>query len=133
MTCPVCKSARFDRYYTGITSWEYPGRFNFVCCRHCGLILQHPRVPQDRIGQYYNPQSYWGEVHDAWQEYAPLYRAIFKSRSSAGSILDVGSGLGLFLSEFKKRGWQTLGTEISPDMVRHDHRTYGLNILRGEL
>lgn len=133
MTCPICKSARhIQSFYKDITTWEYPGRFNFVRCSQCGLVFQSPRVPEKEVGQYYNPRTYWGEVRNPWIEYSPLYKYIFKFKL-AGSILDIGSGLGLFLSEFKRRGWQTLGTEISPDMVKYARRTYGLRILAGDL
>lgn len=133
MTCPICKSARHIRpLYTGITSWEYPGRFNFVRCHTCGLVFQSPRIAASRVDRYYDPKSYWGQVTDAWAEYAPLYKNIFRF-FSRGSILDVGSGLGLFLSEFKRRGWSTLGTEISLAMAKYARRTYGLRILTGDL
>lgn len=133
MTCPICKSARYiQSFYKDITTWEYPGRFNFVRCRACGLVFQSPRVSQDQVSQYYDPKSYWGQVTDAWTEYAPLYKNIFHFLSR-GSILDIGSGLGLFLSEFKHRSWSTLGTEISPEMAKYSRRTYGLRILRGDL
>ncbi len=133
MICPICKSARFIRpFHTGVTSWEYPGRFNFVRCHRCGLVFQFPRVPQSKIAQYYDPHSYWGRVTDAWAEYAPLYITIFRLQPP-GSILDVGCGLGLFLSQFQLRGWQTLGTEISPHMVKYARRTYGLEVLTGDL
>lgn len=132
--CPICNSVKhLTPLYTDITSWDYPGHFNIRKCSNCGLLIQSPRVPESEVGHYYDPKTYWGEVFDPWHEYSPLYKTIFNFHPLPGSILDIGSGLGLFLSEFSKRNWHCLGTEISPDMISYSRKKYHLKVLRGDL
>lgn len=135
-TCPICHTSKYlTEVYTGVTTWEYPGQFNYVQCRHCSLVLQSPRAPQDQIGQYYRSRSYWGggvTAQDREYHYGPIYQGIL-GRKSRGSILDIGSGLGLFLSKFKDRGWKVRGTETSQQIAKFSRKKFKLPVVLGDL
>lgn len=114
--CPICKTDKYlAPFLTDITTWEHPGQFNLLKCGQCGLVLQSPRVPQSQIHKYYPKETYWGhdlKVKDRESKFGPLYKEIF-NRYSAGKILDIGSGVGLFMSKFRELGWEVWETEIS--------------------
>jgi len=61
----------------------------------------------------------YSELYESFEEFLPPDRR---------SILDVGSGPGFFLLHGKKRGWKTMGIELSARAVEHS-RNLGLNIL----
>jgi 2-polyprenyl-3-methyl-5-hydroxy-6-metoxy-1,4-benzoquinol methylase len=63
-------------------------------------------------------------------------KLIFKWAKRYGNVkrvLDVGCGLGLFLSLAKGEGWQALGTELSKEAAEHAKKHYGAEVLAGEL
>lgn len=141
--CAVCET---DKYLTalwqGVTTWEHPGKFNFVKCGKCGLVLQSPRATFNEILSYYPSESYWGrdvrklKKTDDWKEereraYRHLYKGIF-SRKKNGKILDIGSGMGLFLSKFKDKGWEVIGTDISRDIGNYSKKIFNIDVLIGD-
>lgn len=144
--CPICETDRnLATYYDKVTTWEYPGNFSYLKCGKCGIVLQSPRIRLGKIGRYYKTYTYWGfdlkgpptlvlprARKERFDNYGPLYKRIF-SLKSRGKILDVGCGLGLFLSEFKERGWETVGTETSKDVAKFARDTFGLDVRVGDL
>lgn len=142
--CPICASRRYlVSLYTGITTWEYPGAFSFVRCTQCSLVMQSPRVLESRVGQYYKNTLYWGDDLKCYkttdwhtmraEHYGPIYKLIDQEYKTPGSILDVGCGLGLFLSYYREKGWKTLGTEFVADVATFAKKTFGVTVLLGQL
>jgi 2-polyprenyl-3-methyl-5-hydroxy-6-metoxy-1,4-benzoquinol methylase len=105
-------------------------------CRDCGHIFSS--VPTD---PHYD--GYWGEEvpqsdHFYWKTaradmYADFFEKFVAGRS--GRLLDMGCGLGFFLSALKHHpAWVGYGCEISPAAVRYACETLGLErILCGPL
>ncbi len=104
-----------------------PGDFSFVQCKDCSLVYQHPRIDLEHIKAYYDDeyiahrkQSNWGPL--AWFfEWAMdgLDRkkdAIVRRHVALGprsEVLDVGCGVGTFLSKLRKRyGCQNTGVDF---------------------
>jgi len=56
----------------------------------------------------------------------------FEPYRKTGKILDVGCGIGLFLIEAKKRGWEVHGTEFT-DKAIDICRSQGINMQQGKL
>lgn len=144
---PKCDICQTDKYlsimWRDVTTWEHSGKFNFVRCKRCGLVLQSPRAPLKEAVSYYPSESYWGrdvrkiKKTQAWREerkraFEFLYEGIFQ-RENKGRILDIGSGLGLFLSKFKEKGWEVLGTDISKDVIKYSKEVFGIRTLIGDV
>lgn len=144
---PDCAICQTDKYisvlWRGVTTWEHSGKFNFVKCGRCGLIFQSPRAPFNQAISYYPSESYWGrdirklKKTPGWREerekaYSHLYKGIFK-RKRRGAVMDIGSGLGLFLSEFKEKGWEVIGTDISGDVGKYSEKAFGIKVLIGDV
>lgn len=142
--CTFCQTDKYlSLFWRGVTTWEHQGRFNFVKCTQCGLVFQSPRVPFSEAVSYYPSESYWGrdvrkaELKPGWKKerekaFGFLYRGIFK-RKNKGTVLDIGSGLGLFLSKFKELGWRVVGTDISSDVAGYSKRVFGVKVLIGDV
>lgn len=142
--CDICRSDKYLSFlWRDVTTWEHPGKFNFVKCRRCGLVFQSPRAPFEQAVNYYPLESYWGRdirkvrktkgwLKERAYMFDFLYKGIF-SRKKRGAILDIGSGLGLFLSKFKEKGWEVLGTDISQDVAKYSKKAFGVKVLVGDV
>lgn len=142
--CTICKTKRHLKVlWSGVTTWEHPGRFTFVKCQNCGLVFQSPRAPFSEAVKYYPGEAYWGRdvtkyetnanlLKERVHAYSFLYKGIFKLKKK-GAILDIGSGLGLFLSKFREKGWSVVGTDISSDVARYSKKLFGIKVLVGDV
>lgn len=142
--CTICKTKKHLKVlWSGVTTWEHSGRFTFVQCKKCGLVFQSPRAPFSQAVKYYPGEAYWGRdvtkyetntnlLKEREHAYSFLYNGIFRLRKR-GRILDIGSGLGLFLSKFKERGWTVVGTDISKDVAKFSKKLFGVKVLIGDV
>jgi SAM-dependent methyltransferase len=88
-----------------------PGLFHFVRCAVCGLAYQNPRIPLNRIADYYDDQYIAHRKKRNWGPLTPLFeramtrldadKARLVSRyvtlTPASEVLDVGCATGTFL------------------------------------
>jgi SAM-dependent methyltransferase len=109
-----------------------PGRFTFITCARCGLAYQNPRVPIERIRDYYDEdyiahrRTNWGLLHRAFERAMhPLDAAKERivSRYVAlgpdSAVLDVGCGVGTFLRRIRERyGSAVCGVDFK-DLAAH--------------
>ena len=142
--CNICGTKKhLQVLYKDVTTWEHTGKFRFLKCGKCSLVFQSPRAPFKEAVQYYPSEAYWGRdvtrnkkrsdyKLEREKAYSYLYRGIF-ARKIRGSVLDIGSGLGLFLSKFKEKGWKVLGTDISPDVAKFSKKLFGVKVLIGDV
>ncbi|MBI3967946.1 MAG: class I SAM-dependent methyltransferase [Chloroflexi bacterium] len=119
-----------------------PGRFRLVRCRTCTLLYLNPRPTRAAIGAYY-PADY--EPHRRHpDEMPPKERldwrfAIWKRATAVerysrrGRLLDVGCGSGDFLYGMRRRGWRTVGVELSPSTAEYARTRLALDVRTGEL
>ena len=141
--CAICRTNKYlSVLWNGVTTWEHPGRFNFVKCLKCGLVFQSPRALFKDAVIYYPSESYWGrdvrnfKKVNGWKKereraYHHLYKGIFM-RKKKGVMLDIGSGLGLFLSKFKDLGWKVIGTDISSDIGKYSKKIFDITVQIGD-
>lgn len=146
VNCNICEKDNTDPLFkVKDMRFEFPGEFNLVMCRDCGLVYLNPRPTKREINDYY-PNEY--EQHKAWNNTNTIKRIFGHSyvrlllfggdlRSlksfTKGRILDVGCGGGKYLKILDDSGWDTYGVDVSPIATEHA-RTLGLNnIFTGEL
>lgn len=110
--CNLCGSKKSKIFISSIKSPEFDERFTLVKCINCGLIFLNPRPTKKSINKYYSTENYFSVAADAKQAYSHLYNIVF-SKVRKGLVFDIGAGSGLFLTEFRKRGWEIDGLEPS--------------------
>lgn len=125
--CPACGDASFA------PAFEKMG-FHYVLCDVCATLYVSPRpTPQQLLGFYRDGESvkFWSteffrQTAEARREKMFRPRAQLAAglvegaaRGGATSIVDVGSGYGIFLEEVRKLGVfnEAIGVEPGPDMA----------------
>lgn len=94
-----------------------PQTFRLLRCCSCRLVMSDPRLSGDELEAYYR-QDYWGRVRAEdldWVRRSQRPRTAFLDRFlSAGRLLDVGCGQGLFLLALDPARWERYGLEVMP-------------------
>jgi SAM-dependent methyltransferase len=118
VSCNACGSTEAREFITAEDDLTgRPGTFRFVRCARCGLVYQNPRIPLDRIGEYYDDQYIAHRKRTDWGLLTPLFeRAMTRldvdkdrlvSRYVAlgppCAVLDVGCAVGTFLQRLRRR------------------------------
>ena len=105
-------------------------------CRSCGYIFDNPRPTLGALVDFYStPVKYdrWLSEEDAR---AKLWaRRLKKMRHTAhpGNLLDIGAGIGQFLSLARGEFEEVFGTEVSSSAVEIAREKYGLRLHHGTL
>ena len=106
------------------------GHGDLLVCRECGTV-QQPILPKG------------SELHDLYREMrddeylgeeagrratANRLLDLIAAHVPSGRLLDVGCGHGLLLDEARRRGYDTVGLELSREGARHARETLGLDV-----
>jgi 2-polyprenyl-3-methyl-5-hydroxy-6-metoxy-1,4-benzoquinol methylase len=125
--CNLCESALLD---------VLDADCNIAQCRSCGYVFDNPRPTlRELIGFYSRPGKY-----DSWlDELGPRNRlwrrrlSKLQSTKKPGSLLDVGTGIGQFLSLARSAYAEVYGTEVSSTAIEIAKQKYGLDLFHGTL
>jgi 2-polyprenyl-3-methyl-5-hydroxy-6-metoxy-1,4-benzoquinol methylase len=128
-TCPVCGS-----HGLGIPRYRKVG---LARCADCGLIF-HSRTPADARDAYVNGEYVARHVDYVEEERAARHIAEQRASwllgfTSPGPLLELGSGRGFFLDAARRRGFEPLGIEPSPDLVDRAQDEFGVAVKQGFL
>jgi 2-polyprenyl-3-methyl-5-hydroxy-6-metoxy-1,4-benzoquinol methylase len=126
VNCNFCGSDKNEIVY------EKDG-FNMVKCNNCALVFVNPRLKQQSIEALYDEDYFRGRGFDKSIEYKREFDEKSKSQDlndwdlstiaeflkectaeDSHRLLDIGSGMGLFLWKAKKKGFDVEGLELSP-------------------
>ena len=115
MPCVLCPASASETVLT--TEKEISGRlvaFRLERCASCGLVRAEPRLEEDVLAAAY-PRRYFGSAKDRdadWLQRDQAPRTCFVARHlDRGRVLDVGCGLGLFLSALDPERFDVCGLE----------------------
>lgn len=106
-----------------------------VRCNACELIYVTPRLHNDIIVSSYTQGSDEAFISQAcareksFEQYIPL----IKKYAHTGTLLDIGTAGGSFLSVAKKYGWDVRGIEPSTWLSTFGRSHYGVTIDQGTL
>ena len=109
---------------------------HIVRCRDCDYIFDNPRPTMEELVNFYSrPAQY-----DSWLTQLDVRDWLWKRRLSKlkstkkpGSLLDVGTGIGQFLSLARNSYADVYGTEVSSTAVEIAKEKYRLDLFQGTL
>ena len=146
--CPICGGTTrlFDRgtvapdiYFSSTTSYTIAdgadaARLPIYACLSCGHGFT-PITNSHSISEWYEkaqPDSVFLSNEAARRKTARRVLETIERMVEPTSLLDVGAGPGLFVSEAVKRSWRATGLEVSSWAVDHARKTYSVPMLQGD-
>jgi len=109
---------------------------NVQRCRTCGYVFDNPRPTlQELIAFYSRPTQYDSWLHELDTRDRLWKRRLrkLKKTKKPGSLLDVGSGIGQFLSLARNFYTDVSGTEVSSTAIQIAKEKYNLDLFAGTL
>jgi ubiquinone/menaquinone biosynthesis C-methylase UbiE len=107
---------------------------NFCQCRRCGYVFDNPRPCQEEIVEFYSQTG----KYDSWVSESDARDRLWKRRlkmllrhRAEGNLLDIGTGIGQFLSHARLYFTSVSGTEVSKTGARIAQERYGLEVYVG--
>lgn len=136
-TCPWCGT---ETNQTVLQLKDYfltKEDFSIVECPCCGLRFTQPRPSPDVIGKYYQSEAYYSHQENKKGFVPRVYEFVksFNIKNKAkmaieglpvGKLLDIGCGVGDFLVDVQKQGWDVHGVEPSDAAKRIAETRLGL-------
>ena len=123
-TCPWCGNTTNHFYLKVKDYFLTQEEFELYQCDHCGLVFTVPRPAPEQIGNYYKSEEYYSHQQNSKGFIPRIYEgvksinlrgkvAMATSDMVKGRLLDIGCGVGDFLLQVKKLGWEVMGIEPS--------------------
>lgn len=111
----------------------FDDRVSMYKCSSCGSIFDNPRPTQEAIGRHYSQKGkydHWIDSDKNFKIYWKSYLTRLLKYKSSGDLLDIGAGIGMFLSQAKDH-FTVTGTEISTEGIEVAKQRYGLDFVQG--
>lgn len=125
--CPLCSNSRI-RVLDDVS--------NLTECPDCGYVFDNPRPTPHEIAEYYSRPS----QYDDWLAAMPERELLWHRRldklmrhKAGGDLLDIGTGIGQFLSIAKRKFSTLTGTEVSATAAKIAGDLYGLVVINDAL
>lgn len=127
--CPVC-----DNHGLELPRYRSVG---LARCTDCGLLF-HSHTPADARDEYVNGAYVARHVDYVEEERAAMHiaerRADWLLRfTRPGTLLELGSGRGFFLDAARRRRFESLGVEPSPDLAERARDEFAVEVKQGFL
>jgi 2-polyprenyl-3-methyl-5-hydroxy-6-metoxy-1,4-benzoquinol methylase len=123
--CNLCNSAYLD---------VLDATCNIAQCRSCGYVFDNPRPTLQALIDFYSrPGKYdsWLEELEARERLWRRRLSKLRSTKKPGSLLDVGTGIGQFLSLARSQYSEVYGTEVSSTAIAIAREKYSLELFHG--
>lgn len=118
-------------------------RFNVCRCAVCGLVRLNPRLDEAELSGFYDGEYFNGAHEIGYESYERdrwLYEKTFARRlrlirrfKSAGTLLDIGCGLGYFLNVARHAGYDAHGLDCSAYAAEHCRSRFPGKVRQGFL
>lgn len=125
--CPICNSKN-------LISLKKYEKHHLIKCLECSFVFCKPIPTQEKLQSYYYNYSYDSDYYISpvtVKRYKEILREFEKYRKY-NRILEIGCGIGIFLSIAKEMGWECYGTEYSTKAVELC-RSKGLTVFQGSI
>lgn len=117
-SCDLCAAVDARLLFRATdTNYHFEGVFDIVQCKRCGLVYLDPRPDEDTLRFYYPDADYFcfktrTELSGLAGNH-PFARVVSGLGVDAGSLCDIGCGVGDFLVAARGSGWAVAGVEIN--------------------
>lgn len=131
--CNLCGSTDLHILFTATRSAR-----QVVRCRRCGLVFYNPQPSPEMVAGLYNTEYFEREFpkeHEE-QQVQLAHRRLARIEYEVGGVgrlLDVGCGVGRFLTVARARGWTAIGLDGAPVAVQAATCESGCLVLQGDL
>jgi 2-polyprenyl-3-methyl-5-hydroxy-6-metoxy-1,4-benzoquinol methylase len=112
------------------TNHEVGDHGDLFACTSCGTVAQPSLPGGEELRSLYrrmNDTAYLDE-EDGRRRAARRLLDMVERRVAAGRLLDAGCGHGMLLDEARRRGWETVGLDLSAAAAAHARDTLGLDV-----
>lgn len=121
--CPIC----------GAADNRYLRRGYYVKCSACKVAFRERRESAAELDEYWQKEFWTDEEIEKRKNREPVFRDAFallrRQKPWGGSVLDIGCGIGTFLSVCRAGGWDVTGVEPSSIACEVARREYGLDLI----
>lgn len=125
-SCPICSRDTFR---------SIDPEYNLCACE-CGFVFDNPRPTLESIGKFYSAKG----KYQSWIDIEAPYERLWKRRlrilmryARPGNLLDIGAGIGQFLSLAKPFFQAVSGTELSSSGAEVAAQKYGIELTVGDI
>ena len=138
--CPVCNSSDINPLLTAKDHSVSKEDFVIWQCGVCTLRFTQDVPDEEAIGPYYQSQDYISHSNTNKGLLNKLYQGVRKhtlqqkaaliigNTKPKGRILDIGAGIGAFLSVMKEKGWEVTGIEPDDTARQNAQRLFNLSL-----
>ena len=141
--CPWCDSEKTQMYLWVKDLFLTGEAFEIHECLKCGLLFTEPRPDASSIGKYYQSEEYYSHQENKSGFIPKIYESVKKVNLrhkrrlatkglKAGTMLEIGCGVGDFLHEMEQKGWKCTGIEPSEEAKAIAKNRVKANILNPE-
>lgn len=124
--CPWCDSEKTQIHLWVKDLFLTQEPFEIHECMKCGLLFTEPRPKPEEIGKYYESKEYYSHQENKKGFIPKIYESVKKVNlrhkrklategMKAGTLLEIGCGVGDFLHEMEQNGWNCTGIEPSKE------------------
>jgi len=139
--CPGCGSTAINPLLTVKDHSVSKEEFVIWQCGNCSLRFTQDVPDEGSIGRYYESPDYishtntdkglLNKLYQRVRRYTLQHKAslIIKHTVPKGTVLDIGAGIGAFLHQMKRAGWQITGLEPDKGARLQAKTLYNLELL----
>jgi SAM-dependent methyltransferase len=137
--CPVCGKTKKELAYTCVDHYATQETFDIFQCEACKFLFTQDFPADHEIGRYYDTKDYISHSNTDKGLVNKVYHRVRKrmmkkkaeivkahTRSSSAWLLDIGCGIGYFLSEMSIHGWSVRGIEKNKEARDFAHRNFAV-------
>lgn len=138
--CPWCGATSDHEYIKLNDLFLSQEHFSVFECDSCHLLFTVPRPSSEKLGSYYKSENYYSHQENKKGLIPTIYESV-KSVNvrhkvklateglSQGSVLDIGCGVGDFLSALMEKNWKIVGIEPDVDACSIAEKRLGVKPL----
>lgn len=136
--CDICGSLSTEILFEIPDLWtdRMDIHVDYYQCADCGLVFQFPKPSMEFLKVFY-PENYevFHNGTNLLSDFGLKKRfGLIRRYKSKGTLLDVGSAQGYFLSYVKHHsGWNAIGIEPNQAAANRARQKYGLNIIDNDI